>query len=68
MELTDRQLDEFIALCKRHYKRKLGREEAREMAERVVSLYLLLADVSATPPPAAVAPPPDGPSPSAPAS
>ncbi|HVZ76164.1 MAG TPA: hypothetical protein VG934_02745 [Candidatus Paceibacterota bacterium] len=65
MELTDRQLDEFIALCKRHYKKKLGREEAREAAERLLSFYRLLAAVDAMLP--EVAPPPSDPSPSAPA-
>jgi hypothetical protein len=70
MELTDRQLDEFIALYKRYYGHGLRGETAREMATRVVSLYLLLLDApagegSTTPPDAA---PPHAPSPSAPAS
>ena len=41
--ISDKSLDEFIAIYKEEYGEELSRTEATEMAHRVLALYKLLA-------------------------
>jgi hypothetical protein len=42
MRVSDEALDEFIKIYKKEFKEKISREEAREMASRLLTLYQLL--------------------------
>lgn len=42
MQIPDEALNKFIKIYKKEFKEKIGREEAREMASRLLKLYELL--------------------------
>lgn len=46
MHISDEALDEFIAIYKKEFRKKLTREEARTMATEVLRLYVLLSRTS----------------------
>jgi len=43
VELTEKDIDEFIEIYERVYKERISRDDAREMANRLLTLYEILA-------------------------